>query len=379
VKLARPPLRILQVNSLFNGGGTDRQTIELAAGLSRRGHEVILAVAEGSRWEALARRSVPAKVTTFPPKTPLKLGMIRELSRLLQSHAIQIVHAHQGRDYWPTILAARLARRNVQVVITRHLMTRPRAMSRNCLLSCAHVVAVSRAVQAVLARELRGPKERLHLVYGSIDPEQFQSCDADAIQQFRQTHGWKPTNLVFAAVGAFALPRGKGQMEFLGAAARVIRSFPEARFALIGSGDMEPILQERIASLGLNHCASIIPFTDDIAIAMNSLDVLVHPAVGTEALGLVILEALAAGKPVIASRLDGIPEALKEGVHGLLVPPADEDALAAAMKTLAGDPKLRMRFRQNGPGFVRDQFSTATQAENMERLYYEILSKPPKR
>jgi glycosyltransferase involved in cell wall biosynthesis len=184
---------------------------------------------------------------------------------------------------------------------------------------------------------------------------------------------------VFGVVGAFAQPRGKGQVEFLGAAARVVKSFPEARFALIGSGDMEPILRERIAALGLNDCASILPFTDDIAVAMNALDILVHPAVGTEALGLVVLEALAAAKPVIASRLDGIPEALKEGVHGLLVPPADKEALGAAMKTLAGDPKLRMRLSQNGPAFVREHFSTAIQAENMACLYYRILDGHPKR
>ena len=163
---------------------------------------------------------------------------------------------------------------------------------------------------------------------------------------------------------------------FLGAAARVLQSFPAARFAVIGSGDMEPILRNRIASLGLNDSASIIPFTDDIAVAINALDVLVHPAVGTEALGLVILEALAAGKPVIASRLDGIPEAFREGVHGLLVPPADESGLATAMTALAADPKLRFRFGQGGPAFVRENFSNAAQAENMARLYYEILDRP---
>src|SRR5947207_2573077 len=86
VKPAHPHLRILQVNSLFSGGGTDRQTLELATGLSARGHEVILAVAEGSRWEALARRSIRTEIKTFAPKTPLKLGMIRELSSLLRRH-----------------------------------------------------------------------------------------------------------------------------------------------------------------------------------------------------------------------------------------------------------------------------------------------------
>src|SRR5439155_23331012 len=92
------PLRILQLNSLFNGGGTDRQTMELAAGLAARGHEVILAIGEGSRWEPLARNSLSVPIATFAPRSPLKFAMIRSLAGLLRRHEIQIIHAHQGRD-----------------------------------------------------------------------------------------------------------------------------------------------------------------------------------------------------------------------------------------------------------------------------------------
>ena len=132
------------------------------------------------------------------------------------------------------------------------------------------------------------------------------------------------------------------------------------------------MLRQRISDLGLQSRATVIPFTDEIAILMNALDVLVHPAVGTEALGLVILEALVAGKPVIASRLDGIPEALVEGESALLVPPGDASALAEAMRQLATNSQMRGRFGSNGPRFVRENFSTAVQAEAMERLYLQI-------
>ena len=122
-------MNILQVNSLFSGGGTDNQTLELTAGLREIGADVTLAVAAGSRWEPQAR-ALGVPVETFPPKSPLKFAMMRRLVALIRERGFDILHAHQGRDYWPSIIAARLAGRGTRVVITRHLMTRPRTVSQ---------------------------------------------------------------------------------------------------------------------------------------------------------------------------------------------------------------------------------------------------------
>src|SRR2546427_10375832 len=167
------PLRVLLVNSLFSGGGTDNQTLELSAGLRESGNDVTLAVPQGSRWEPLARQLPGARVESFAPKSPLKLAMILALIRLIRQRRVQILHAHQGRDYWPAITAARLANRGTRVIVTRHLMTRPRVVSRALLLRMSDVIAVSRAVEEVLQRELRGPPERLHRIYGGIDLKAF--------------------------------------------------------------------------------------------------------------------------------------------------------------------------------------------------------------
>jgi glycosyltransferase involved in cell wall biosynthesis len=107
---------------------------------------------------------------------------------------------------------------------------------------------------------------------------------------------------------------------------------------------------------------------------MNALDVLVHPALGTEALGLVLLEAMAAAKPVIATRLDGIPEAMIEGQHGLLVPPGDVSALGTAMKHLLVNRELRSRFGTAGRTHVLENFSRRRQAERVRDLYVQLCS-----
>ncbi len=367
------PLRVLQVNSLFSGGGADNQTLELATGLRELGEEVILAVPRGSLWEPLARQRKLA-LETFAARGPLKLAMILHWAHILRERDIQVLHVHQGRDYWPGILAARLAGRRTRVVVTRHLMTRPRLVSRWLLLSMSDVIAVSGAALAVLQRELRGPAARLHQIYGGIDVSAFQPARGPASESFRAQQGWAPDAVAFGVVGAYGLPRGKGQLEFLAAAARLRVGFPQARFAIIGQGSMESLLRERIAALDLRDFARMIPFTQEMPAVMNALDVLVHPAVGTEALGLVLWEAMACGKPVIASRLDGISEAFIEGEHGLLVPPGDVPALADSMRTLLGDAPLRQRLGAAGRERVCQNFSRARLAREVRELYCRLCA-----
>ena len=98
--------RILQVNSLFTGGGVDNQTLNLAVGLRDLGHEVVLAVPTGTRDEGLARQA-GLRIEPIPAHSFLKWGLIRRCRDLIRVYRIQIVHVHQGRDYWPCILAAR--------------------------------------------------------------------------------------------------------------------------------------------------------------------------------------------------------------------------------------------------------------------------------
>ena len=114
-------------------------------------------------------------------------------------------------------------------------------------------------------------------------------------------------------MGGYDLPRGKGQREFLRAAAQVQAKIPQARFLIIGRGSLKEVLEADIVRLGLSGKAWLTPYCQDMPAAMNAIDCLVHPQVGTEAFPGVVLEAFACGKPVIASALDGIPEAFGAG------------------------------------------------------------------
>ena len=362
-------MRIIQVNSHFHGGGVDTQTLELCAGLLAQGHEVMLALNPGGRWESRAR-ALPGLRIEIIDGGKLHWGL--RLRRLAEQFQAQVLHAHHGRDYWTTGLAGKLAANKPQVVLTRHLMTPLSSTSARYLLWLGHVSAVSRAVQQNLARELKGDQRRLHLVYSGVDVRHFRP-DAELRNKGRALHGWDETQLVFAVVGGAGLPDGKGQREFVEAGARLIREYPDARLMIVGEGDLIPVLEQRIAELGLQQSILCVGFTQDVERIAAMIDVLVHPAVGTEALGLVIWEAMAAARPVIASRLGGIPETFIDPDHGRLVRPRSVDELYAAMKLFAEDPEMRRRAGTAAREFlIANEYTREGQARRFAALYQQI-------
>lgn len=362
-------MRIIQVNSQFNGGGVDTQTLELCAGLIELGHEVLLAINPNARWAPRAA-AIPGLRIEVVEGGKLAFGL--RLRRLAEQFQARIMHAHHGRDYWTTGLGARLAANRPQAVLTRHLMTKLSSTSARYLLRLGHITAVSKAVYDNLAGELAGNLSKLHLIYAGIDTERYKPDLATrAIERGRL--GWNESKIVYAVVGAIALPDGKGQREFVEAGARLIREQPEVRMLIVGDGTLVPVLRQRIAQLEMENSIRLMPFTEQVECVYAAIDVLVHPAVSTEALGLVIWEAMAAAKPIIASRLHGIPETFLAPDHGRLVSPRSVDDLYEAMKIFASDRGLRER----SGGAAREhilvqQFTRGGQAKRFGDFYQSI-------
>jgi glycosyltransferase involved in cell wall biosynthesis len=367
-------VRILQVNSILDGGGVDSQTLELSAGLAELGHRLLIATRSDARWLPLARAIPGVDVVTAQGSKP---AWVRHLRRIATAFRADIVHAHHGRDTWTSVLGARLSAARPRVVITRHLMNPLSAGSAALQLRVAHVTAVSKAVYDGLDRQMRGPRSHLHLIYGGIDTDRFRP-DPELRRAARESLGLSDDAIVFAVIGSYHAPRGKGQGVFLEAAARIAPRFPQARFLIVGHGELGSALQAQIGSLGLDGAARMLPFANDVERICAALDVLVHPAVGHEALGLVLWEAMASGRPVIGSALDGIPETFVAGEQGLLVAPDDTVALAAAMAELAGDADRRARMGAAARRHVVENgYTRAGHARRMAALYEKICAESP--
>jgi glycosyltransferase involved in cell wall biosynthesis len=370
-------------NSLLTGGGTDSQCLRLMEGLARRGHDVRLA---GPRTAPLSPQAMA--VNPIFPAPRRKISFIHGLFLAINTWEPDIVHSHHGRDYWPHVIARRLAIYPSHAVMTRHLAKSPGSwLGRNFLLSqCDAMIAVSDSVAEILREghddpaspeaerhqrlPMRGDHDKIRTILPGIDLSRYQPGES---LELRKSWGLEPRHYAFAVAGGYELPRGKGQREFLKAAALIHKQLPDARFLIIGNGTMKQILEEDIASLGLGEKVRMIPYVKDMPPAMNAIDCLVHPQIGTEAFGLVICEAHACGKPVIASALDGIPEAFDLGGEGQLVLPEDIDALAAAMRMQAAVPPLSMEARRKLHAKVAELCSVERLAEETEALYAEVM------
>ena len=381
-------MRILHLNSMLTGGGTDDRSVKIAHVLMRLGHATWMAGPAGREFsEVIARLGIPFHPL---PTGWLKLPLILGTARLVRRERIQIIHARHGRDYWPAILAGRLAGTRPKIVLSRHLAKSPGSWpSRRFLLSqCDALIAVSQFVAKVLReghadpasdnperhlrRPILGDHSKIHVVYGGFDMDQFQPAPAQAQ---RAAWGLGPEHYAFGVVGGYVLPRGKGQREFLEAAARVHSKLPQARFLVIGRGNMKETLEADIARLGLEGAARLTPYSHDMPAAMNALDCLVLPQVGTEAIPGVVCEAHACGKPVIASDLDGIPEAFAPGGYGQLVRPGAVPELAEAMLRWGREPALDLAARREMHRRVAARFSLEQAARELAALYQSLL--PP--
>ena len=324
----------------------------------------------------------------------LKIRAISALAGLIRRHEIQIVHARHGRDYWPAILAARISGRRPVVVLSRHLAKSPSSWaSRHFLLNQCHAMAAVSEFVAKVLREgdsdpdsenlerhfrppLQGDTSKIHVVYGGFDMERFQPSDASAQ---RAEWGLAKDHFAFGVVGAYHAPRGKGQPEFLRAAAEVRKDLPQARFLIIGRGDMKEILQKQIQELHLEEVARLTPYSHDMPSAMNALDCLVLPQVGTEAIPGVVLEAYACGKPVIASDLDGIPEAVRVSELGQLVKPGSIPELANAMIECAKRTPPDAAMRRALHDKVAEKFSLERAALGLAALFENLVEKRRRR
>ena len=171
----------------------------------------------------------------------------------------------------------------------------------------------------------------------------------------------------------------KGQGVFLQAAAKVLLSFPSVRFVLIGGAlfqetDFEHQLHALAKSLAIDHAVEFTGFVSDVPRRVMGLTVLVHASITGEPYGQVIIEGMAAGKPVIATNGGGVPEIVEDGVTGLLVPMNEVDAMADAIHLLLSKPELCLEMGRRGRQRVLDRFTIEQTARAVQQVYTEVLS-----
>lgn len=223
-------------------------------------------------------------------------------------------------------------------------------------------LAVSDEVAERLQASLRIPARKIEVVRNGIPLDRFAGAAPGALAHLRSGNG-RPLVLTVAR-----LDPQKGHTYLLQAAALV----PEAVFALVGDGEQRAALEAQARSLGLQDRVLFLGHRADIPELLASCDLFVLPSL-FEGFPLSVLEAMAAGKAVVTSDIGGTDEAVVHRETGLLVPPGDATALAAAIRTLLGDPGLAKRFGEAGQAKALREFSAGRVVRRVSEIYEELL------
>jgi len=311
------------------------------------------------------------------------VSALRAARSVLGREHFDLVHAHWVVPNGP-IGAIAAARQSLPLVVTLHgsdmaVSERSHAIGRATRWTFSRTAAVTAPSGDLLerARAFGAGGLRELIPYGA----DVQALEADpvAVESLRERLGIGPQHTVVAGIGRLIPVKG---FEYLVEAhAKARAAHPELRLLIVGDGDRREQLTARARSLGV---AETVIFTgmvdrDEISVYLVAADLVVVPSVHYEgyADGLpnVALEAMAAGKPLVATRVGGLPELVRPGETGLLVDEKDAEALAEAITTLARDPGMRARMGSAGRALIRDSMTWDKVAERFEAVYQRVLDR----
>ncbi|MEJ2480967.1 MAG: glycosyltransferase [Acidihalobacter sp.] len=357
------PLTILHTEAATDLGGQERRILREMELLDRERFRPVYVCSPGGKSVPVAQElGIPTY--TLRMRNSVDPVAIARLLGILRRERVDLIHTHSSRDAWVAGFAGRLAR--VPVVRTRHLRTPiggPFVYHR----LADRVIGVSEDVRQYLIGEGVPAAQVINIPTG-VDLTRFDPARTD-LAEVRAELGIPPQAFLVGIVSV--LRHAKGHRFLIEAFARLHAQNPEARLLIVGDGPGWNNLETQVRELGLQDVVTMPGTRRDAPAVLKALDVFVLPST-LEALGTAILEALAMGTPVLASRVGGIPEATGEDA-GLLCAVGDVDCLAASLQRLADEPELRRRLSEAGLRRVHELYDQRLMVKRIEALYDELL------
>jgi L-malate glycosyltransferase len=356
-------MRILQICSAREIGGGEKHLVDLANELARRGHDVFAALAPASPVRAELFEISADGILELPLRNALNLSSAMKLARFVRDHEIDIVHAHLARDY--PIAALATGRSRAKLVLTRHVLFPLNRIHKLTLRRTSRVIAVSQAVADSLGSQTIFEPGKVTLIHNGIDFGRFESLNKAAEEK---------TKFRVGMIGHLAPI--KGPEDFIRAAASVCSQDSDVEFVLAGEdkssrGENRANLEKLIAELGINDQVRLLGWIKEVPELLSTFDLFISPS-RSEPFGLSIVEAMAAGVPVLATASEGAREIIQDGETGRLVPIGDSHALAQAILDLRDDPSERERLAHNAQIAARARFSITRMVDRTEAVYAEV-------
>ncbi len=352
-------------------GGAETVLVEIAANLGDGYTSHGLMLEAGWASHALTERGIPVEV--LPLVRAFDFGWPRRLARLIRERNIHLIQSHEFTTNCYATAAARLA--GIPIVCTVHGKNYyperlyRRAATRWTAKNAGAFVAVSHDLSGFLTARVGIPEARIHTIHNGADLARFAS-PAKRRSAVRKELGIKGDRFVCITVAA--LFEVKAHEVLLEAAAQMIQSHPHATFLLVGEGPLEAHLRARAHQLGVADHVVFAGFRSDIPDLLAAADLFVLPS-HSEGLPVSVIEAAAAGLPVVATRVGGLAEVVEDGLSGTLVPAGAADALAHAIGCMAADPERTRHMAGAGQRVVRERFGMERMITAYTRLYTGLL------
>jgi glycosyltransferase involved in cell wall biosynthesis len=361
----------LHIDTARTWRGGQNQVLTTVMGLRSLGHRTMLVA--HSEGELKRRAEEGLDLISLAPKTEMDLTAAWRLSRILKQLKPDVVHAHDPHGVAMAGLALSMstqlakpplvAARRVDFHLRGSSLSRWKYRQVDCFI-CA-----SEAIRQLLVGD-GVPAARAVTVHEGIDIERVDSASPTKLHE----ELWLPHHAPIVGNVAALVPH-KGQRHLIEAARLVLPQVPDARFIIAGEGELRPALERQIKDHHLEKHVLLVGFRPDVLSLHKAFDIFVLSSV-TEGLGTSLLDAMAAGKPVVATMTGGIPEVVVDGETGFLVPPRDHAAMAEAIVALLKDEALRRRMGEAGRARACALFSAERMVQETLRVYQRVALHP---
>jgi glycosyltransferase involved in cell wall biosynthesis len=365
---------ILHTESSLGWGGQEHRIVAEARIMRNRGHRLLIAC--DPRGE-LHHRAARAGLSVFPLKLGGRANFSAWLSlrRLLQQEQVNLLNTHSSLDSWVGFLAWLTLGNKIKLVRTRHLSTKvtPNWPTRRLYQAPAAVITTGQGISELLHQHLGVPRERLHAIPTGVDLTDFapRPPDPNLAARLNIAAG----TFVFGTISV--LRSWKGHLYLLEAFKQLREEGLESILLIVGEGPYRPVIEDKITELGLGQEVRLVGHQDAVPEWLALMDAFVLASYANEGVPQALLQALAMGRPTVATRIGGIPEVIVPEEIGLLVPPRDSQALAQAMSRLARDAFFRETLSHRGPELLASRYSLEQMADALEALYAGIIAANP--
>jgi glycosyltransferase involved in cell wall biosynthesis len=364
--------RVLQLIETGGPGGAERMLLSLSGHL-RTAYDFEVGLLKSGWLEAQAATAGLA-CAAIRAHGAGDLGIVAQLLDVVRRHSISLMHAHEFYMTLVGAVASRLA--GIPLVVTVHGKNyypdkrRRRLIYRVAAMQASRVATVSQDLAEFFCRTTGTPASRVEVVYNGIDVESLAGVPRD--WNLLASVGIPSGARVVGAVGN--LYPVKGHTYLLHAMSTVIAALPTVHLVVLGRGSLDNVLSAEAEALGLGDHVHFLGHREDVPRWVAAMDVFVLPSV-SEGLPLSLLEAMAAARPAVVTAVGGVPEVVRNGETGFVVPPASSPALARAILTLLSDSALSATMGAAGQVTIRQRFSVEQMARGYQGIYRTALER----